>query len=73
MPHSQEPTIHFHPKSSESNKTITHLFINTKYPCLDICVMVVRDVVNCEHWAIFFGVSTLWPEGRKILLQEKKI
>jgi hypothetical protein len=33
----------------------------------------MRDVVNCEDWTIFFGVSTLWPERGKILLQENKI
>jgi hypothetical protein len=50
----------------------TYLLINTKYPCLDVCIVVMRNVVNCEYWAILFGVSTLWPERRIILQQEKR-
>lgn len=47
---------------------IPYLLINTKYPCLDVGIVVMRDVVNCEDRAIFLGVSTLWPERGEILL-----
>jgi len=50
------------------HRVVTYLLIDTKYPRLDVCVVVVRNVVNCEDWAIFFGVSTLWPKRWEILL-----
>jgi hypothetical protein len=68
VPCSQEHTIHPYSTSVEENKIIPYLLINTKYPCLDVGIVVMRDVVNCEDWAIFFGVSTLWPERGEILL-----
>jgi len=51
---------------------IPYLLINTKYPCLDVGIVVMRDVVNCKDRAIFLGVSTLWPERGEILLWERK-
>ena len=68
VPCSQEYNIHPYCTSVESNKIIPYLLINAKYPGLDVGIVVMRDVVNCEDRAIFLGVSTLWPERGVILL-----
>jgi hypothetical protein len=41
------------------------LFVDPKKPRLDVCVVLVRNMVDREDRAVLFRVTltTLWPEG----------
>lgn len=51
---------------------IIYLFIDAKYPCFDVGIMIVGNVVDREDWTVFFRRSTFRPERGKLLLKSFK-
>lgn len=35
--------------------------VYAKYPCSDVCVMVMREVIYCKNRSILFRRTSLWP------------
>lgn len=51
---------------------MTNLFIDSEHPGFDVAVVIVRDVVYSEDGSVLLGVSSLWPEGRILLLSRQR-
>lgn len=45
--------------------------VNTEYPCFNVCIMVMWNVIYSKNRSIFFWMTTLWPTSWISLLNKR--